>query len=323
MERYDRLADEYLDHLRARNFTAGTVRGRAMTLWSFRFFLTERGVGDIDDTTVDDLRHYIIHLQTTPIRKGAGSHEGRLRCANTIRTHMLLLAAFFRYLLKHNRIMADPFVKIELPQPESHLPRNILTEAEMIRLLNAPDTRGDCGKRDRALLELAYSSGLRRQELIDLDVKDADLVNGRVFVRQGKPRKDRVVPFGRLAGEWLTRYLTDARPYLLNDTRVVALFLDYRGRRMSGYCMAEIVQRQARRARLTREVSWHAVRHTCATHLLAAGMDIRHIQELLGHESLDTTAIYTRVFPKDLRTIVTKVLGRGKKGTQVASPPAA
>lgn len=320
MDRYDRLAAEYQDHLRARNLVPDYVAHRGKILEAFRRFLARRGVREMDDITEEDGRQYIIHLQTTPIRRGFGSREGRLRASATVRGTFCGLAKFFRYLLRHNRILADPFARLESPRQESRLPRTVLTEAEMIRLLLAPDTETARGIRDRALLEVAYSSGLRRCELAGLDVRDVDLARGRLFIRRGKPRKDRVVPIGKPARAWLTRYLTEARPRLHPPAGEPALFVSERGR-LCGEMFNEIVRRCARRARIERRLGCHALRHTCATHFLAGGADIRHIQELLGHESPDTTAVYARVFPKDLKAAVAAALGKRDKA--VAPPPAA
>ena len=315
MERYARLTDEYLDHRRARNYAAKSVVREALVLEAFQRFIEQRQVRDIDDITEADARQYIIHQQTTPIRKGFG--KGRRRSSATVRGIFHTLALFFRYLRQHNRILSDPFARLDSPRMEYRLPRTVLTETEMIRLLNAPNPDTARGLRDRAMLEVAYSSGLRRGELIGLDVRDVDLVRGRLFIRQGKPRKDRVVPVGRRACEWIVRYLTEARPRLLASARESALFVGLQGR-FGG--VNNIVQQHVHRAGIVRWITWHALRHTCATHMLAGGADIRHIQELLGHKSLDTTAVYTRVFPKDLRALVTAAFGKRRT---VAPPPAA
>lgn len=306
MKRFDELTDEYITRLRAQHYAAQTIDLRERQLRAFGDRLREQGVRDIDDITVDQVRQYIIHLQETPIRRGAGSKDGRRRSANYIRAVVFKLATFFRYLSNHNRILTDPTLKLEPPRRELRLPRNIMTEAEMIRLLNAPAATGN-GIRDRAMLELGYSSGLRRQEVVNLDAGDIDLRQGRALIRQGKPRKDRVVPVGKTACAWIGRYLDEVRPFQLTDSRVKALFISYRGERLTGYTVSEIFRQQVRRARIERKVSWHTMRHTCATHLLQAGADIRYIQELLGHASVTTTAIYTRVMPLELKKEVAAV----------------
>ncbi|RLC05679.1 MAG: site-specific tyrosine recombinase XerD [Deltaproteobacteria bacterium] len=302
MEHYNRLADEYVTYLRTRNYSTKTVDLRERQVKAFGKYLRGQGVADIDEITVDHARQYIIYLQESPIK-----YLGRTRrTANYIRTVIFKLAAFFRYLSSRNRILVDPFVKIELPRRELRLPRNILTEVEMIRLLHAPNVNTDKGKRDRAMLELVYSSGLRRAEIINLDVGDIDLQNGRVFIRLGKPRKDRVVPVGKKACEWITVYLEEVRPYLVIDSRVKALFVSYRGGRLRPYTLGELLQKYTKLAKITKRITWHTLRHTCATHLLQNGADIRFIQELLGHVSLESTAIYTRVSPEELKKAIRK-----------------
>jgi len=161
------------------------------------------------------------------------------------------------------------------------------------------------GKRNRAILELLYGTGIRVSECERLDVRDLDLAQGHVFIRDGKGRKDRVVPVVGRALEALDRYLREARPELLRDPREAALFLTRRGTRVSVKNIQYLVRMNARAAGLT-GVTPHGLRHGCATHLLQGGADVRHVQHLLGHKSLDTTAIYTHVAPQDLAQAIAK-----------------
>jgi integrase/recombinase XerD len=158
--------------------------------------------------------------------------------------------------------------------------------------------------RDRAILETLYGTGIRRSECVRLDVKDLDLAEGLLLVRNGKGRKDRLVPVPGRAAAALDEYLRGCRPRLLQDLREEALFLSLRGRRLEVTGLRGLVGRHARAAGIGRPVSVHALRHAYATHLLRGGADVRHIQELLGHAQLETTALYTRVVTSDLREAI-------------------
>ena len=302
MERYRELASEYSDHLRVRNYAAITIMGKKHTLDEFREYAKQLGgVRDIDEIDRELVERYLLHLRTTP-----SVWTGKPRDANYIRDKILHLRQFYHYLIQRNRVLVNPLTRIETPRPAQRLPRNVLTEAEMIRLLNAPDLSTDTGKRDRALLELAYSSGLRRRELVNLRVSDLDLSHGVVFVRQGKPRRDRVAPVGRPACQYLTLYLDEARPRLIYDSRIKSLFVSSCGKPLSYQGIYSPLQKQLQRARIRKRIGWHSLRHSCATHMLQHGADIRYIQELLGHVSLSSTVIYTKVYPGAMKTALAK-----------------
>jgi site-specific recombinase XerD len=168
------------------------------------------------------------------------------------------------------------------------------------------------GKRNRAILELLYGTGIRVSECERLDVRDLDLAQGVLFIRNGKGKKDRVVPVVGRAADALDRYLREARPELLRDPREPALFLTRRGTRVTVKNIQYLVRMNARSADIPVPVTPHGLRHGCATHLLQRGADVRHVQKLLGHASLDTTAIYTHVAPQDLAQAIEKAHPREK-----------
>ena len=175
-----------------------------------------------------------------------------------------------------------------------------------MRLVANPSPFTLRGKRSRAILETLYGTGIRVSECERLDVRDLDLVQGLLLIRDGKGRKDRVVPVVGRALEALDLYLHDVRPELVKDPREAALFLTRRGARVSVKSIQYLVRMNARAAGIAAPVTPHALRHGCATHLLQGGADVRHVQQLLGHKSLDTTAIYTHVQPEDLAQAVSK-----------------
>jgi integrase/recombinase XerD len=163
--------------------------------------------------------------------------------------------------------------------------------------------RDPLGVRDRALLELFYSTGIRRTELCRLDLPDLNPERRTLYVRQGKGKKDRIVPVGARALHWLERYLQEVRPRLSLDTRTQALFLTGYGGAFNPDVVSRMVSRWLKQAGVPRKGGCHTLRHACATHMLECGADIRFIQQLLGHANLDTTAIYTEVSIKQLQEV--------------------
>jgi site-specific recombinase XerD len=186
-------------------------------------------------------------------------------------------------------------------------------------LLNAPDPGLLVGIRDRAVLELLYSTGLRRAEIVALDLTDVDLTDCIVIVRSGKGGKDRIVPLGETAAEALVNYLTKARSMFLKHPGVTALLLGRRngrhpgGQRLGPGSILDIVKRAALRSEIGKRITPHMFRHSFATHLLRAGADLRHVQEMLGHNRIDTTETYTHLDVTDLSAAHAKAHPRGKE----------
>lgn len=165
-----------------------------------------------------------------------------------------------------------------------------------------------------AILEALYSTGIRTGELINLTLYDIDPQKGLLKINKGKGQKDRIVPIGKLACKYIKKYLRTARPKLQNSSKDQTLFLTQRGNRFERANFGKIIQKYAKLANLKKRICPHSFRHTCATQMLEEGADIRYIQELLGHQSLQTTQIYTRVTIKDLKRIHSKFHPREKAG---------
>ena len=219
---------------------------------------------------------------------------------STQREHLSSLKDWFRWLTRQNVLLANPASELELPRPEKRLHQEVLTLAEVNRLVAVPDVADPLGVRDRAILELFYSTGMRRTELCRLELPDLHTERRTVHIRQGKGHKDRMVPIGARAAWWVERYLQETRPRLCLDTRTPALFLTGYGGPFNPDVVSRMVSDWMEKAGLAGKGSCHLLRHTCATHMLEGGADIRYIQQLLGHEKLDTTAIYTEVSIKQL-----------------------
>jgi len=311
MNEFEIIINKYLDSLKIKNYAEGTIKIRKYNLDKFQKYLLSNQIESFNDIDKDMIIKYILYLKTTAVtlRKSKTKNID----ANYLRTNLLKLRSFFQYLLEQNKILYNPFEKIELPLPEFRLPKNILSEKEIMRLLNAPNLNTEIGIRDRAMLELVYSSAIRRGEVINLFVQDIDLNKGQAFIRLGKGKKDRIVPVGKNAVKYIILYLENVRPLYITDSKIKNLFINNYGKKMSSELLTDRIRIYINRAGLPKKISWHALRHTCATHLLQNGADIRYIQELLGHSSLDTTQIYTKVYPKDLKEKIKKFHPSQKK----------
>jgi len=182
-------------------------------------------------------------------------------------------------------------------------PHKIPSHNQIETLLSLPDTETLIGKRNRAILELLYSSGIRRKELGQLDIYDVDIKRRQMFIREGKGGRDRMVPIGEHAAIWLKKYIDIVRIRYLKDVREKALFLTVRGQRISLYSVFDVLQRYYKNPKVGIKISPHKLRHACAVEMLRNGADIRIIQELLGHRRLTTTQIYTQVSPEDLKVM--------------------
>jgi integrase/recombinase XerD len=219
---------------------------------------------------------------------------------STQRERLGTLKDYFRWLTKQNVLLHNPASELELPRMEKRLPTAALSLAQMDALLSVPNVADPLGVRDRAMLELFYSCGLRRAELCRLELSDLNTERRTLTIRKGKGKKDRVVPVGLRAITWLERYLQEVRPRLCLDTRTPALFITGYGEAFNPDVVSRMVAGWIKKV-TGRVASCHLLRHTCATHMLEGGADIRYIQQLLGHEKLETTAIYTEVSIKQLQ----------------------
>jgi integrase/recombinase XerD len=238
--------------------------------------------------------------------------DGRALSVVTQRSRLNAVQTFFAWLCRENLLPGNPAADLELPRkPQRSLPRALARE-EVAALLAVPDVRDPLGVRDRAILETLYATGLRRTELARLDVTDLDRALGTVWVRQGKGGKDRVVPLGGHAAHWIDRYLAECRPRLEVSAREHALFLTGYGERLSAGYLGTLVRRALVAVGVTRAGSCHLLRHSCATHMLENGADIRFIQQLLGHARLDTTQIYTAVSIAQLREVHARTHPHGR-----------
>jgi integrase/recombinase XerD len=311
---FDDLLAAYVNELRVRNYGRSSREQAQHVLPRFFGFLKERRVSDIRGVTEEQVVAWARHLSA------ATNRHGEPLSPHTRRSYLVLLQRFFRYLLRRGLVLADPMLDVTMPQV-SKLPRVVLSHSQARRLIESPSPFTPVGKRDRALLEVLYGTGLRVSECARLELRDVDLGKGTLFVRQGKGKKDRVVPFAGQAASALDLYLREGRPAFTRSARQQALFLSSSsGKAMSSGSIQLAVREHARAAGLKVPVTPHILRHTYATHLIQGGADVRHVQKLLGHASLQSTTIYTRVFPKDLAKVVEKCHPRERTRTRGSRP---
>ena len=301
----------FLEHLRLNeNASAHTVRAYESDLSQYLAFLATHVGRRVSELTPADLEHLGVRAFIAELNKRGNAKASAARKLSAIR-------AFGRYLRREEVIDGDPAALVGTPRRETRIPNHLAVD-EMTALLSAPDTSGPLGRRDQAILELFYASGLRLSELVGLDLDDVNL-SGRVVRVLGKGRKERIVPFNTTTATALRAWLSDREPFLRpaaqlsrqrgqapnaprpgksgSDSRRRAepLFLNYRGTRLSTRSVDNLVRKYVAACSTRYGISPHALRHSFATHLLEAGADLRAIQELLGHAQLSTTQRYTHV----------------------------
>ena len=287
---------DHLEWMRTNGYSETTIKGRGTHLKNFREWCRARGLRRIAEADRDVLERYSRWLF-----EGARDRSGRPLSVPSRRERLVSVRSLFRSLLKRGMIAFDPASELELPREEKRLPRVVLAAREAEAVLAVPDVDSPGGLRDRALLEILYSTGLRRAEIIALLIEDVDFERGTVFVRAGKGRKDRVVPAGERSLLWLGRYLREVRPSLAKTPDPGTLFLNDRGIPFARSALSVRVSDYVERSGIGKRGSCHVFRHSAATLMMENGADLRYVQEFLGHEHIDTTRIYLAVSAKRLR----------------------
>jgi integrase/recombinase XerD len=292
-----RASVEFLAWSEATGCTEATILTRKQSLRVFLRWCEERSIRAPQDITLPILERYQRYLYH--YRKSDGAPLGFV----SQRSRLVPLKSFFRWLTRSRHILYNPASELVLPRPPKKLPRHLLTVPEIEAILGACDLETLPGIRDRAVIETLYSSGVRRMEASRLKVYDLDLEGGTLFVREGKGRRDRMVPLGARACAWVAKYLADVRPALLVEPDEGVLFLTDYGEPYVGERLGHLVRSAIERAGFTFPGACHLFRHAMATHMLENGADIRYIQAILGHAKLTTTELYTQVSILKLKQI--------------------
>lgn len=279
----------YLEWMGIRGYTPATLERVKKHLGLFARWCAERGIADpseVNRSVVDRYQRWLYYY-----RKANGKPLGR----STQHSRLSGLKVFFGWMARHRHLEVNPASELELPRFVQGLPTEALSIGEVERVLAVPDVATPLGVRDRAILETLYASGIRRSELVGLDLGDLDAERAWLVVRKGKGGKDRVVPLGERALAWVSLYLEQVRPLLVVTAGCSALFLSGLGEAFSPDGLTQLVRRHVEASGVGKRGACHLLRHSMATLMLEGGADVRYVQEMLGHAKLETTQIYTHV----------------------------
>lgn len=286
----EQIVGQYINYLRAeKNASDHTIAHYGKDLHHFNTYMQDNGVKLFADVTYLDIRHYLAHLYSENLAR------------RTVARKISALRSFYLYLLRQQVVSFNPFTTVRTPKQASRLPHFLYVE-EMESLLNIPDKSTTLGLRDAAIFETLYASGMRVSELTMLNTDAIDFDHGIALV-MGKGARERYVPLGEHAVTALQQYWTQSRPQLHKCETEQALFLNYKGTRLSDRSVRRIIDQAMQHMAEQREISPHTFRHSFATHLLEAGADLRTVQELLGHQHISSTQIYTHITRDHLQSV--------------------
>lgn len=307
----------HIEWLRVHNYSATTVLNREFYLGYFIGWCAERGLTQPKEITKPILERYQRSLYHH--RKA----DGEPLTFRGQHARLVPIRAFFKWLARQNYLLYNPASELELPRLEQRLPKHVLTQSEVEQVIAQVDASEPMGVRDRAILETFYSTGMRRSELMALSVFDLDRDRGTVMIRQGKGKKDRMIPIGERAVRWIDRYQYEVRAELAVGRNNATLFLTATGEPFTPNRLTQMVREYVQAAQLGKSGSCHLFRHTMATLMLENGADIRYIQAMLGHVELSTTQIYTQVSIRKLKEIHTATHPGKVRGARVKAAPEA
>lgn len=294
--RYLRL---FLEWSAAMNYSSETNKTRNTCIRRFITWCEARSLDRPQDVTASILeryRRYLFNYRKT---------NGNPLSFSTQHSHLAPLKAFFKWLNKENHILYNPASEFQLPNVPRHLPKDFFSYEEINAMIAHTQIYGDIGIRDRAIIETFYSSGIRRMELVNLKLQDADLKRGTLVIFEGKFQKDRVVPLGSRACLWVEKYLKEIRPNLINGDDNGHVFLTEKGEAFIKNRVSDLIKKYKEAVGIDKHGACKLFRTSMATHMLDNGADIRYIQEILGHADIKTTQIYTQVSIKKLKQVHT------------------
>jgi integrase/recombinase XerD len=292
------LIEEYLNHAKRRGCREKTIIDQRTRLLAFAGFVeaTYPDVTNVTDITREIVISYEKHLMTAKDGRGkVMSRERRYR-------YLAIVKGFFTYLQKEEKVYRNPAANIALPRLRNPVVKDVLTVEEMETLLKSVSGTGFAEVRDRAILELLYSTGIRSDELCNIELADIDFTENILFIRKGKLDRERIIPFGQSAHAWLRKYIETARPFM-EGARTELLFSSLAGSKLRPPVLVNMIKKRVRRAGIGKNVTTHTFRHTCATHMLKGRADIRYVQKQLGHTSIQTTEKYLKIEITDLKEV--------------------
>lgn len=304
-----RLIGRFIHHRRLRNYAPRYIGLTEIHLHDCASWLKEQGFCDIRSVTKEDLLAYLHFL-----RNDFRLRRGKALSGSAVYSRWRSILLFFAFLTKEDVLLYNPTLSIERPEAHTHSPRQPLTTREVELLLMQPDMKTKAGIRDRAILELFYSTGIRRGELLGLDLFDVDLCDRTLRIRKAKFCRERVVPLGAQAAYHLGKYLDEVRgSFVKKGSRGSALFLACTGTPLSSQTLQATMKRHMDNSGIRKRISLHMLRHSFATHLLEGGADIFSIQELLGHKKVETTQLYAKTSSGSLGDVHRNCHPRGKR----------
>ena len=292
-----RLLEEHLEWLLVKNYSEDTADHARYSIGDFVRWAEQRGIEHPMEVTRPILESYQRYLYYYRQK------NGQPLTFRTQHSRLTPVCRWFRWLVRHNHILYNPASDLDLPRMEKCIPRTIFSVEETERVLLVPDVNTPLGLRDRAMLETFYSTGIRRKELIRLKLYDVDRERATLTIRQGKGKKDRMIPIGERALAWVEKYLREARPQLAMEPDDATLFLTQYGEPFHPDALSYLARNYIAQANLGKSGSCHTFRHTMATLMLEGGADLRFIQQMLGHADLNSTEIYTHVAIRKLQQI--------------------
>jgi integrase/recombinase XerD len=297
----------YLERLLLRGLQEKTIKAVKVILNDLFESLYRQGIADLVKVKKTMLKEYLEERYYYINRYGK---QNGIRVRNK---EISTVKDFFSSLYDLEYLKDDPARKLgRIREPSLCLPKDILTKAELLKLFRLPDVKSKLGYRDRVILEVLYSTGIRRAELCSLKVEDINYIEGTVFISKGKGGKDRVVPIGKKALSFVKHYVKNIRPGLVKHKNIANLILSYTGRFVVPKNLNDMLKKYIKTINKNKEITIHSLRHTYATHLLQKGMKLRYVQELLGHENMNTTIRYLHLNIKDLQTEYRKCHPREK-----------
>lgn len=285
------LCQLFIEYLQLeKNSSQYTLSSYEKIIEQFLSFMEQQSISSLSSVTYSDVRLYLTTLYEKQLSR------------RSVSKHISCLRSFYRFLMRENEAKENPFALASLPKKESIIPRFLYKE-ELEKLFNTSNLETALGQRNQALLELLYATGIRVSECCNIKLKDIDFHIGTILVT-GKGNKQRYVPFGSFAAKALQTYIVDGRNKLLKGSKLTdVLFLNHRGSELTTRGVRVILEKLIHEAALTNKIHPHMLRHTFATHMLDNGADIRSVQELLGHENLSSTQIYTHVTKDRLQKV--------------------
>jgi integrase/recombinase XerD len=267
------LLARFKEHLEMENYSAKTISDYLNQLHFFPQYLQTTPLEELSQIDKETIHQYQLHLYNNQRR-------GKSLSLETQYARLVPLKTFFRWLVKRGYFLYDPTTQLELPKRKKNLPKGIMTRKEISQLLCQPDADTILGLRDKAILELLYSTGIRNSELRSLTIYDADTSHGELRINQGKGRKDRIIPLGEIAAKYLETYLQISRPLLAEQQKEKSqnlLFVSKNGRKITLANLLWLIAKYTNQAKITKHITAHSFRHTCATHMLRGKSNLRNL----------------------------------------------